>query len=142
MKSINVITKDGKKFVLHKNIFEQSITIKNMINVNSDESVPVPNVDSKFFEYFVRFGELSTDPDKRTDEMNDLLDVDVSTTLQIILMANYLDCKELFDSSCNKVASMIRGKTPEEIRETFNIKYDYTPEEVEKVRRDNPWVEG
>jgi hypothetical protein len=29
------------------------------------------------------------------------------------------------------------GKTPEEIRKTFNIKNDFTPEEEEEVRREN-----
>ena len=35
---------------------------------------------------------------------------------------------------------MIKGKTPEEIRKTFNIKNDFTPEEEEEVRRENQWV--
>ena len=29
---------------------------------------------------------------------------------------------------------MIKGKTPEEIRKTFNIKNDFTPSEEEQVR--------
>ena len=31
---------------------------------------------------------------------------------------------------------MIKGKTPEEIRKTFNIKNDFTPAEEEQVRVD------
>ncbi|CAN0922876.1 SKP1-like protein 4 [Linum grandiflorum] len=38
------------------------------------------------------------------------------------------------------VADMIKGKTPEEIRETFNIKNDFTPEEEAEVRRENQWA--
>lgn len=34
---------------------------------------------------------------------------------------------------CAKVASMIKGKSPEEIRSTFNITSDFTPEEEAKV---------
>ena len=33
------------------------------------------------------------------------------------------------------------GKTPEEIRKTFNIKNDFTPEEEEQVRKENEWCE-
>jgi hypothetical protein len=33
------------------------------------------------------------------------------------------------------------GKTPEEIRKTFGIKNDFTPEEEEQVRRENEWCE-
>ena len=36
---------------------------------------------------------------------------------------------------------MIKGKTPEEIRKTFNIKNDFTPEEEEQVRKENEWCE-
>lgn len=35
--------------------------------------------------------------------------------------------------SCAKVASMIKGRTPEEIRSAFNIESDFTPEEEAKV---------
>ena len=56
----------------------------------------------------------------------------------IILAANYLDIKSLLDLSCAKVATLIKGfhlnniilgKTPEQIRQTFNIQNDLTPEE-------------
>lgn len=47
--------------------------------------------------------------------------------LQMILAANYMDIKSLLDLCCAKVASMIKGKTTEEIRKTFNIKNDFTP---------------
>ncbi|CAI8588554.1 unnamed protein product [Vicia faba] len=54
--------------------------------------------------------------------------------------ANYLNIKNLLDLTCQTVADMIKGKTPEEIRRTFNIKNDFTPEEEEEVRRENQWA--
>ncbi|KAL5986058.1 SKP1-like protein 1A [Asimina triloba] len=54
--------------------------------------------------------------------------------------ANYLNIKSLLDLTCQTVADMIKGKTPEEIRRTFNIKNDFTPEEEEEVRRENQWA--
>jgi hypothetical protein len=41
-----------------------------------------------------------------------------------------LDIKGLLDVTCKTVANMIKGKAPEEIRRTFNIKNDFTPQEV------------
>ena len=40
----------------------------------------------------------------------------------------------MLDVTCKTVANMIKGKTPEEIRKTFNIKNDFTPSEEEQVR--------
>ena len=48
--------------------------------------------------------------------------------------ANYLDIKGLLDVTCKTVANMIKGKSPEEIRKTFNIKNDFTEEEEAQVR--------
>jgi S-phase kinase-associated protein 1 len=36
---------------------------------------------------------------------------------------------------------MIKGKSPEEIRKTFNIPNDFTPEEEDQIRRENEWAE-
>lgn len=55
--------------------------------------------------------------------------------------ANYLDIKALLDVGCKTVANMIKGKSPEEIRKTFNITNDFTPEEEEQIRRENEWAE-
>jgi len=35
---------------------------------------------------------------------------------------------------------MMKGKTPEEIREIFHIKNDLTKEEEDEIRRENQWA--
>lgn len=57
----------------------------------------------------------------------------VCTSLPLSQAANYLDIKGLLDVTCKTVANMIKGKTPEEIRKTFNIKNDFTEEEEAQV---------
>jgi S-phase kinase-associated protein 1 len=59
---------------------------------------------------------------------------------EIILAANYLDIKPLLDLGCKAVALEIKGKTPEEIRKRFKIENDFTPEEEERIRRENEWA--
>ena len=54
--------------------------------------------------------------------------------------ANYLNIKGLLDLTCQTVADMIKGKTPEEIRKTFSIKNDFTQEEEDEIRMENQWA--
>ncbi|MBA0828033.1 hypothetical protein Goarm_012758 [Gossypium armourianum] len=49
--------------------------------------------------------------------------------------ANCLKIESLLDLTCQTIANMIKGKRPEEIRTTFNIKNNYTPEAEEAVRK-------
>jgi S-phase kinase-associated protein 1 len=67
--------------------------------------------------------------------------VDQDLLFEIILAANYMDINGLLVLGCQTVANTIKGKSPEEIRETFNIKNDFTPEEEEQIRRENEWAE-
>lgn len=54
--------------------------------------------------------------------------------------AHYLNVKGLFDLTCQTVADMMNGRTPDVIRVMFNIKNDYTKEEMEEVQRENAWA--
>lgn len=69
------------------------------------------------------------------------VDIEQEILFELILAANYMDIKSLLDLACAKVASMIKGKTPQEIRETFNIVNDFTPEEEAQIREENKWCE-
>jgi S-phase kinase-associated protein 1 len=71
----------------------------------------------------------------------DFVIIEKEVLFELILAANYMDIKPLLDLTCATVASMIKGKTPEEIRITFNIVNDFTPEEEAQVREENKWCE-
>lgn len=89
--------------------------------------------------------EDESDRIKRTTDISEwdqkFLSVDQEMLFEIILAANYLDIRPLLDIGCKTVANMIKGKTPEEIRRTFNIQNDFTPEEEDQIRRENQWAE-
>jgi S-phase kinase-associated protein 1 len=59
---------------------------------------------------------------------------------ELILAANNLGLKALLDLTCAQVGAKIRGKSPEEIRQTFNIVNDFTPEEEAQVQEENQWA--
>ena len=62
----------------------------------------------------------------------DFVDIEQEVLFELILAANYLDIKPLLELTCAKVASLIKGKTKQEIRETFNIIDNDEGENVEE----------
>ncbi|CAI9782003.1 unnamed protein product [Fraxinus pennsylvanica] len=150
---------DGESFEVEEAVALESQTIKHMIEDDcADTSIPLPNVTSKILAKVIEYCKRHVDAtaaksaegmgvsaDKVTDEDlkafdADFVKVDQGTLFDLILAANYLNIKSLLDLTCQTVADMIKGKTPEEIRKTFNIKNDFTPEEEEEVRRENAWA--
>ena len=60
---------------------------------------------------------------------------------EIVMAANYLDIKPLLELSCAKTASLIKGKSVQEIRRFFNIENDFSPEEEQQIMEENRWAE-
>ncbi|GMS97811.1 hypothetical protein PENTCL1PPCAC_19986 [Pristionchus entomophagus] len=67
--------------------------------------------------------------------------VEISVLCEIIHAANYLHIQALLDRSCKTIANMMKGKSSEEIRQTFNIPNDFTPEEEAQIKVENAWCE-
>ncbi|GKY92863.1 hypothetical protein MPSEU_000255500 [Mayamaea pseudoterrestris] len=130
-------------------------------NEDEDESVtpeiPLPNVKSQVLQKVIEFCEHHlSDPMNEIEKplksksmadvvqkwYADFVDLEQVLLFELILAANYMDIKPLLDLTCATVASMIKGKTPEEIRATFNITNDFTPEEEAQVRDENKWCES
>ena len=81
--------------------------------------------------------------------------------LNVLMGANYMENKPLMDLACHKVRKCVEGKTPEQIREEFNICSDcrvldeddkdmckhgkrknaFSKEEEEELRRIKPYEE-
>jgi S-phase kinase-associated protein 1 len=131
-----------------------SQTIKLMIDDlgTSVDAIPLHNVTAKILDRVLIYcqhhlenpkpavkGQSSLEDIDQWDK--DYCTVDQATLFELILAANYLDIKPLLDLTCKIVANMIKGKTPEEIRKMFNIKNEFTPEEEERVRKENEWAE-
>lgn len=55
---------------------------------------------------------------------------------KLLLAANYLNIRPLLGLCCAKVASLMKGRTPDQIRAVFNIRNDYTQAEEEEVRKE------
>ncbi|KAL9007235.1 MAG: hypothetical protein Q9188_000038 [Gyalolechia gomerana] len=159
-KDITLQSSDGTPITVARDISERSILIKNMIEDIGDEAIeeaiPIPNVNEPVLRKVIEWcthhradppaaADDDTDSRKKTTDIDEwdqkFMQVDQEMLFEIILAANYLDIKPLLDVGCKTVANMIKGKSPEEIRKTFNIQNDFTPEEEDQIRRENEWAE-
>jgi S-phase kinase-associated protein 1 len=147
---------DEQEFEVPIEVAKMSETVKHMIeDIGSDAAIPLPNVTGtilkkviEYCTYHLEHPVPAADEKKdfqRTDDIipwdQEFCKVEQATLFELILAANYMDIRPLLDLTCKTVANMIKGKTPEEIRKTFNIKNDFTPEEEEQVKRENEWCE-
>jgi len=60
---------------------------------------------------------------------------------ELVHASNFLDMKRMFDVACQGLANLIAGKTPDQIRETFGIENDVTPEEEKQMYQEFEWME-
>jgi len=153
------------EFKVSREAARMSGLIKDMLEDQEGEAViPVPNVSGRTLKYVLEYVEhhynnraepiekplktkiddvicewdknyLFTDLVKNHDEKQH------ETLIDVIMAANFLNIKDLLDLTCACVASMIKGKSPDQIRALFNIENDFTPEEEEKIKEENRWCE-
>ena len=121
-----------------------------------DHKFPLLNVDTETLKFVIEFCTLYTDnpmksipkplesyklSDYISTKYCDFINRKTKDQLyRIIMAANYMDIPPLLQLGCAKIASMIKGKTPEEIRREFNILNDFSPEEETKIREENMWI--
>lgn len=156
---VYLVTSDDETKKVERAVAERSVLIKNIINdLGNDDGeglkIPLPNVKSLVLTKVLEWANHhkntqfpdDEDEDSRKSALVDdwdkeFLHVDQEMLYEIILAANYLNIRPLLDAGCKVVAEMIRGKTPEEIRRTFNIVNDFTPEEEASIKKENDWAE-
>jgi len=157
---VSLTSSDGIDMTVERQVAQRSILIKNLLDdlpaEATNENIPIPNVNEAVLKKVMEWCEHhKNDPISTSDDDSDsrkkstdieewdqkYMQVDQEMLFEIILAANYLDIKALLDVGCKTVANMIKGKSPEEIRKTFNIQNDFTPEEEDQIRRENEWAE-
>ena len=128
---------------------ERSSLLKGLLQDYTDDStIPMPDIRGdilkKCVEYLVKYKDTepkeipkplpSANLTDVTDEwdVNFIGGVDLDSVFDIINAGNYLDIKPLLDLACAKVASIMKGKSAEEIRSIFNLENDLTEDEVKE----------
>ncbi|KDO29287.1 hypothetical protein SPRG_05824 [Saprolegnia parasitica CBS 223.65] len=146
---VNLVSQDGDSFEVARDVACVSELVKAMLaDDEGDDTVreiPLPNVKSPVLAKVIEFcNHHHTTPMEeiekplKSGDMRDVVsewdaafvEVEQDTLFELILAANYMDIKSLLDLSCAKVATLIKGKTSDEIRTMFNIE---APAEGEAV---------
>jgi S-phase kinase-associated protein 1 len=163
---VTLVSREGDKFEVEAKTAAMSELVLTMLTDGDDEEedgeetiqeIPLPNIKStvlakvvEFCNYHVTNGPMKEiERPLKSANMAEVIGewdanfvtIEQEELFEIILAAQYMDIKSLLDLTCAKVASMMKGKTPEEIRNTFNIVNDFTPEEKAAILVENKWSE-
>jgi S-phase kinase-associated protein 1 len=154
-KMLTLVSSEGEKMQISVKAAQRSQMIKRIIDDFPNETeIPLENVRSNILKKIKEYLDHYQDTDPKEIERPlasqnfqecvdpwdfEFINVDLDLIFEIILASNYMDIKPLLELASSKVASIIKGKTPEEIRKTFNIQNDFTPEEEQQIREENQW---
>jgi S-phase kinase-associated protein 1 len=165
MENIILMPKEGAIRVVKPEVAKIALTLKDMIENSgqqkSDEPKPIPltSISGDILDKIIKWLQYhyedpieekdSDDEDNYDVKRNDCIskwdkkffDVDRETLFELILAANFLNIKRLLHIGCKTAADQIKGKSAEEVRKLWNIKCDLTPEEEEKLKKENAWTE-
>jgi len=130
-----VASNEEKKIAINKEWAMMSKLVSNILEGDSDATkIQVKQVDGATLELIVQYlkhhqGKEPAEIAKpiRSVKMEKIVEDPWDATFinklpkrslfQLILGANYMDCKSLLHLGCAKVATMIKGKSPEEIKQ-------------------------
>ena len=151
-----LISSDGEKIETSAKAAMRSTLIKDSIQDCRDDIIEFTannvkgNILKKIVEYLEHYKDTEPKEIERplpsqnfkecVDEFDfNFTEIDLDMLFEIILASNYLDIKPLQELASAKVASILKGKTTEEIRRTFNITNEFTPEEEQQIIEENKW---
>ncbi|CAK4097631.1 unnamed protein product [Aphanomyces euteiches] len=133
---VNLVSTEGESFKVTYDVAVMSNLIKEQIEDISDvaQEIPLPNVKTNVLVKIVEFINYHhANPMKEIPKPIkwdlDFINTSYEMIFELILAANYLNIKSLLELACARMSGVMFGKTPEEIREMFGIKEQFTPEE-------------
>ena len=153
-----ILVCENERIPVDIGVVQKSTILKNMIEDTGKEGeIPIPNMKLTILKKVIAFCEhyINSDPKEipKPLKSKDLLEngiaewdvsfieeLEVDDLIDLIVAANFLDISSLLNLGCAKMASLIKGKSVEELREMFGIVNDFTPEEEAKLREENKWA--
>ncbi|KAJ4705783.1 SKP1 [Melia azedarach] len=152
IKKISLKTADGQLFEVDEPVAMEFEIVKSFFDENEDATddtvVPLPNVSAEPLSHIIEFCKAQVEFRKKRaskDEVktfnNDFIKEKTNDQIkEMILVANYLNIKEMLDFLTETVANRIKNKSVEYVRKFFGIENDFTPEEEEAARKEYEWA--
>ena len=151
-----MISSDEQKFEISTKAAMRSQIVKESIIGNNQEEIEfkVNNIKGDILKKVVEYLEHYENEEPKeierplpslnfqecVDEWDySFIDININTILEIINASNYLNIPPLLELSSAKMASIIKGKTTEEVRQLFGIQNEFTPEEEQQIIEENKW---
>lgn len=151
--SLILESKDGSKFPITREEGMVSVLIREIVEEDENEeekTIPIMLVDGNILEIIVEFIKYyNQNPlediqkplvsDNMDENVNDIWysqyinKYELEQIFELVNGANYMDIKPLLNLCCAKIASIIKGNTPEDIRRIFKIENEFTQKEMNAV---------
>ncbi|KAL5716917.1 hypothetical protein ACHQM5_010021 [Ranunculus cassubicifolius] len=138
-KMITLKSSDDEIFQVEESILSESQTLKHLIEDDcTDQEIPLANVSAstvaKVIEYLKKHADSGADADLKKWDAN-FVKLDQVDLFNLTIAANYLEIKSLMDLTCQTIADKVKTMPAKKIAKYFNITCDFTPEEIEEIKR-------
>lgn len=135
--SITLVSKSGKEYEVKYESMKKSQKIFEGFTENNTRRFEFREVEDTYLEkviqYCIHHESLPLCNNDWWDE--EYIKVNPKGVIGILNAAHVLVVKELVELAMKEIAKIIKGKTPEQIRQTFDIKNDLTQKEEEEIRK-------
>ncbi|CAG9312822.1 unnamed protein product [Blepharisma stoltei] len=156
---ITFVTKEGDRVQSISKFKNLSILVKNVIeDCEQGEDIPIAQVSTnmlnRILEYAQHHDFIPPEPlekplktSKIEEILSDPWDVEFLKSFDddgladLMFALNYLDVACLMEICFAYIATKFRGKDPNQIRAEYGIEEEFTREEDEKIKRENPWTQ-
>ncbi|MCQ2819188.1 MAG: SKP1 family protein [archaeon] len=149
IKTVTIQSSDNVNIKLDYELAIRSGLIKGLLgDYKEEDALPLPGVRSEILNLVVEFLNHYKDTQPKeipkplpSANLQDILDkwdyefinkVELNSVFDLINAANYMELTPILDLACAKIASLMKGKTAEEIRAMFNIECDLSEEEMKE----------
>ncbi|ESQ43050.1 hypothetical protein EUTSA_v10014855mg [Eutrema salsugineum] len=149
---------DGISFEVDKTLVHDWLIVQNVEGAFESQELTLENVTSEILTLLIAYckkhqhqassasssSTASVTSKSHADELKQwdaqFMKVSLPTLFGLIKAADYIGIESLADLTCKTLADLLSDKPLSEIRKTFGLKNDFTPQEKEKVLRENNWA--